>query len=200
MKYSILLMLLMSSYIMAQEKTAKLYYKTGYVAKGEIIEIRRYFVKFKEIFDDGTSKTTSFRKRDIYLLTDSEGEVRISNPSLKRVFESMKNRNFTEIRKNDFNSNINPDGIVGSLFIDLGVGSTLSEEGQAASNSELEGNFIQSETASTQDFSIAFGLPVSEYITIFGGYQRFSSSQTFDNTELSSSVNYVHVKLRIYLF
>ena len=110
----------------------------------------------------------------------------------------MKNRNFTEIRKNDFNSNINTDGIVGSLFIDLGVGSTLSEEGQAASNSELEGNFIQSETASTQDFSIAFGIPLSKNVTLFGGYRRISP-QTNNTIGSLPGENYAHVKLRIYL-
>ena len=62
MKSIILLMLFLPTLLMAQEKYATIYLKSGYIAAGEVIQMRRGFVRFKAISGPDSSETKRYRE------------------------------------------------------------------------------------------------------------------------------------------
>ena len=85
----------------------------------------------------------------------------------------------------------NPDGRIGTFFVDLGAGTTL--------NNKIKINDEILETGATQDFSFAMGIPVHKKATISAGFKRAVSSETINNINTSISGNYVYVNLRFYI-
>ena len=194
----------------AQENNAKIYLKTGYIAEGKIVKTGRNYIRFKETFKDGTSRTNYYTKSRIFLLINPKGRVIVSNLSLKQEFESNRALNYADaeidtsylaiesklrkVRIRKFKTELlsNPDGIVGQVFLDVGWGTTLGNE--TISGDE---KFFRPDA---RDFSLALGIPLFEQVTIFGGFRSTTSSETLD--EISSKIrsNYMFVKARIYIF
>lgn len=210
MRYSIALVLLISSFLIAQENNAKIYLKTGYIAEGKIVEERRNHVRFKETSEDGTSRTNFYTKSRIFLLITLEGRVIVSNLSLRKEFESNRAINYADAeidtshlaiasklgkvgnRKLKTKILSNPDGRVGQAFVDVGWGTTFGNKIQ-----DGDENFHDPDA---QDFSLALGVPLFEQLTIFGGFRRTTSSETLDEISSKFTGNYVFLKARIYIF
>lgn len=210
MMYSLALLLLMSSFLIAQENNAKIYLKTGYITEGKIVTTERNYVRFKETFKDGTSRTNYFTKSRIFLFINPKGRVIVSNLSLREEFESNRAINYSgaeidtsylaiasEIkkvgtRKLKTKPLFNPDGRVGQVFLDVGWGTTFENE----TISGDEKFFLQD----AQDFSLALGIPLLEQVTIFSGFRRTTSSETLGGISLKIRSNYIFVKARIYIF
>ena len=216
--------LLVTSPIYSQsQKMAKLYSIYGVIIYGNIISIGEEAVEFEQIDIDGKTQMWTLIRETIYLLIDENGSTLISNPELaEKYFERAKrlvkqgvitdeNLESLIIAESELSesSNLktppivqdylkakvfNPDGEIGTAFIDVGTILPLS---------------VPSGTARVNNIFVAVGIPMSEQITIFGGIQRFSTSFKdevvdlgFDNFVLkreSFSYNAISVKLRFYI-
>lgn len=209
MRYSIVLVLLIPSFLIAQENNAKIYLKTGYIAEGKIVIDKRNHIRFKETSEDGTSRTNYYKKSKIFLLITFEGRVIVSNLSLRGEFESNRAINYADaeidtshlaiasklekVRNRKLKTKIlsNPDGRIGQPFLDVGWGTT--------SGNSTQNDGVNNYEPDVQDFSLTLGVPLFEHLTLFGGF-RYTSSETLDEINSNIGGNRVFVKARIYIF
>ena len=187
----IISILIVTSPIYSQsQKMAKLYTRYGVVIYGNIISIGEETVEYEQIFKDGKAEMWTVLKNTIYILIDENGLTLISNPELAEEYSEgakrLVNKGIITEEKLDSlfiteselsKSSIlkappivrdylkarvsNPDGEIGTAFFDIGTILPFD---------------VPSGTERINNIFVAVGIPMSEQITISGGFQRSWSS------------------------
>ena len=195
------------------QKWAKLYTIHGAIIYGRIISVEPEIINFEQVDIKGKTKEWKVPRSNIFKLVDENGIILVSNPELEDIYlerfkRLVKMGIITEeelgpIAESDskisehkldetpftihFSQVDNPDGDVGTFFVD--VGSSFFFGGESDMGDVLKED---------NNFNIGIGVPLSNSTTLFGEYQRVTSSTEVLNIKSSFSVNTLSVKLRFY--
>ena len=194
MKKIIFILFLFPMSVFSQEK-ATLYTRYGTISTGFILSMENNSLQFESIGEEGYSETYEVLFLTIYLLITDNDKILIHNPELKEEFESHGTKspidsmastladktlidNYSQILPDiKVVRAFNPDGEVGTAFIDLGAIQQLGDDPK------------------TRNIFALVVVPLSKKATLIGGFQRASTS--FGNE--SFGVNAVTLKIRLYI-
>ena len=116
----------------------------------------------------------------------------LATTSWAQVKSESSQKNEVKIRKS------NPDGKVGVIFIDIGALTYVSSD---VSYEQGGGQTFMPTGFGHDKFSIGVGVPIVKTLTLFGGYQRLSSTtkSDFGNWNYTVTSNAIFIKGRFYL-
>ncbi|MCH8271983.1 MAG: hypothetical protein IIB41_01895 [Candidatus Marinimicrobia bacterium] len=116
----------------------------------------------------------------------------LATTSWAQVKSESSQKNEVKIRKS------NPDGKVGVIFLDFDA--TIYESSDV-SYKQGGGQTFMPTGFGHNKFSIGVGVPIFKTLTLFGGYQRLSSTtkSDFGNWNYTVTSNAIFIKGRFYL-
>lgn len=95
----------------------------------------------------------------------------------------------------------NPDGKIGSLFLDIGGAFTIEKDvGVQPVNTTFDESFVIKQSSNLFQFSL--GMPVNSYSTIFVGFERVTNTTRVGILNMETtriSTNGLRAKIRIYI-